>query len=329
MVQPRRRQFLTTVSAVLALAAQAQAPKPVARVGFISPLSGNPVPPTFIAFQERMRELGYVEGKNLVIEPRYAEGRQERMAGLVADLLTLKVDVLTVGSEVGVLAAQKATSTVPIVFAGVSDPVAAGIARSISRPGGNITGAIFGIGGMGFAGKWVELLKELDPAISHLAVLSNLADPQSAPLINEVSEAAGAMKVRISQFDAGDASTLGKAFDGIAASGATAMIVTNTPYFATQRAVIVQFAAQKRLRAIYFFKLFTDAGGLMSYGGSLTDSYRRAANYVDKVLKGAKPADLPVDQPTRIELVVNLKTAKALGLKIPQSLLVRADEVIE
>jgi putative ABC transport system substrate-binding protein len=326
-----RRAFIIGTLALLAapLVGEAQPTVRVYRVGFISPIAGSPEPPTLRAFRQALRELGYVEGKNIIIETRFAEGRQERLPGLVAELLRLKLDVLAVGAEVGALAAKSATTTVPIVFAGVSDPLTPGIVTSLAHPGGNITGVTFGIGGVGFGGKWVELLKEAVPGVSHVAVLSNSADPQSAPLVREIRAAAGTFKLKLEVFDAGNDTSLDRALATIGGSGADGMIVTNTPFFAANRTKLVRFAASKRLPTMYFFKLFADAGGLMSYGGSLEESYRRAAVYVDSILKGAKPGDLPVEQPTKFELVINLKTAKALGLTIPPSVLARADEVIE
>jgi putative ABC transport system substrate-binding protein len=311
------------------LSAAAQPATKVARVGFVSPLAGKPEPPTLLAFRQGLQELGYVEGRNLVIEPRFAEGRSDRFPELIGELIALNVDVLLVGSEVGAQAARKATSTLPIVFAGVSDPVAGGLVESLARPGGNITGATFGVGGVGFGAKWIELLREAVPSASDFAVLTNLADPQSKQLLGDLDVAARKLNLRLRRFDAADESGLDKAFAAIAASGAHAMILTAAPFFANSRAKIVAFAERSRLPAIYFFSLFTDAGGLMSYGGSVQESYRRAASHVDKVLKGAKPAELPITQPIEIELVVNRRAARALGIVLPQSLLLRADRVID
>jgi putative ABC transport system substrate-binding protein len=324
--------IITTLAlCILALpcAVEAQQPVRVYRVGFISPLPASPEPSTLLAFRQAMRELGYIEGRTVILETRFAEGHQDRFPDLVADLLRLKVEVLVVGSEVGVLAAKQATTTLPIVFAGVSDPVTPGIVTSFAHPGGNITGVTFGIGGVGFGGKWVELLKEAVPGLAHVAVLSNSADPQSAPLVRDIQAATRQLNMTLDVFDAGDDTNLERAFSAIGASGAQGIIVTNTPFFAANRAKLVQFAASKHLPAMYFFKLFVNVGGLMSYGGSLEESYRRAATYVDKILKGAQPADLPVEQPMKFELVINLKTAKALGLTIPPTLLFQADEVID
>jgi putative ABC transport system substrate-binding protein len=308
------------------VAAQAQQAARVYRIGFVSPISPGP---TLDAFRQRLREIGYVEGKNVIFETRFAEGRSERLPELVAEVIRLKVDVLLVGSTVGALAAKKATTTIPIVFAGLIDPVAPGIVASFARPGGNITGVTFGIGGSGFAGKWVELLKEAAPNVSHATVLSNSASPLTALLVKEIRAAARTLNVKLDVLEAGNTTELDRGFAAIGASGAQAIIVPNDPFFIANRAKLVRFAASKRLPAVYFSKLFADAGGLMAYGASLEDSYRRAAIYVDKILKGAKPADLPIEQPTTFELVINLRTARALGLTIPQSLLLRADQVIE
>ena len=326
----KRRELLLATGALLAapLTGAQQAAR-VYRIGYLS-FSSPPVStPAENAFRQGLRELGYVEGKNVIVEVRYAEGRTERVSGLVAELIGLKVDVLLAGSTPGALAAKKATATVPIVFAGVLEPVESGIVASLARPGGNITGAAVGIGGSGFAGKYLELLKEAVPDISHVAVLFNSAHPAAAPQVLEIEAAARKLKVKLGVLDAGNATDLDKAFSAIGASGAQGIVMAGNPFFDANRVKLVQFAASKRLPAVYYFKHFVEAGGLMSYGASLEESYRRAAAYVDKILKGAKPADLPVEQPTKFDLIINLKTAKALGFTIPQSLLFRADLVIE
>jgi len=333
-----RNQGQTTFSRPLSLilcigllagtpAAQAQAKVP--RVGVVSVLQKSPEPPTVHAFRQELGRLGYVEGKNVAVEVRYAEGRPERLPGLFAELIKLKVDVLVTGSVVAALAAKKATSSVPIVVAGTQDLVSPGIVTSLARPGGNITGATFAAGGRDIAGKWVELLKEAVPSASRIAVLCNTADPQTAEMLHGVHAAARVWKVGVDQFDASTDATLQQAFAGIGASGAQGLIVLPTSYFGGNRNPLIRFASEKRLPAIYFFNLFPADGGLMSYGGSVEDSYRRAATYVDKILKGAKPGDLPVDQPTKFELVVNLKAAKAIGLEMPRTFLLRADRIIE
>jgi putative ABC transport system substrate-binding protein len=312
-----------------ALDVQAQPAAKVYRVGVVSPLEATPEPPTVRAFRQALRELGYVEGKNLILEARYANGRPELFPGLVAGLIAQKVDVLVSGSNAGTLAAKNATATIPIVFAGVLDAIAAGIVVSLARPGGNITGATFGVAGSGIEGKWLEMLTETVPGISHVAVLHNSADLQSPEALREVYGAARKLKIRIGQFDANNDASLEKAFAAIGASGAQGLIVAGSAYFGGNRVKVVRLVAEKRLPAIYFFSLFPEVGGLMSYGGSSEDSYRRAASHVDRILKGAKPGDLPVDQATRFELVFNLKAAKALGIAIPRSMLLRADRVIE
>jgi putative ABC transport system substrate-binding protein len=310
------------------VAVQAQQPKPH-RIGFLSAASAKPSNPQFEAFRQGLRELGYVEGKNIVVEARFAEGRLERLPALVSELIALKLDVLLAGSPAGAAAAKKAGTTVPIVFAGVGDPVASGIVSSLARPGGNVTGVAVGAGGQAFGEKWVELLREAAPGVSQVAVLANRSNPSNTPTLKGVEAAAKALKVKLDVLDAGTATELDRALAAIGTSGAQAMIVTSDPFLADRRVTLVQFAASKRLPAIYFFKLFADAGGLMSYGASLEESYRRAAAYVDRIVKGAKPADLPVEQPTRFELVINMRTAKVLGMTIPRSLLLRADHVIE
>ncbi len=308
------------------VAAQAQPAATVYRIAFIG--SGS-LGPSLDAFRQALRELGYVEGKNIIVEARFAEGRSDRLPELIAEAIGRKVDVLLVGSTPAALAAKRATTTVPIVFASLFDPVGAGLVPSLARPGGNITGASIGVGGSGLAGKWVELLKEAVPGMSHVAALSNPANPANAASVREIEAAARTLKVRLDVLDAGNAANLDRALATIGTSGAQGIIVTNDPFFTASRDALVRFAASKRLPAVYFFKLFADAGGLMVYGASLEDSYRRAAAYVDKILKGAKPADLPIEQPTRFELIINMKTARALGLTIPQSLRARADQVIE
>lgn len=299
------------------------------RVGIVSPLPAFPEPPQVRAFRRTLGQLGYVEGRDLIVEARYAEGYPERFPELCAELVRLNVDVLVVGSTVAARVAARATSNVPIVFAGVTDALAAGLVTNLARPGGNVTGSTFGVAGTGIAGKWVELLKEAVPGLAHVGVLFNSTDPSSKDSLREVQSAARTLKVRIDPFDANNDASLEKAFAAMGASGAQGLIVTGTAYFGGNRFKIVRLAGERRLPAIYFFSLFPEAGGLMSYGGSAEDSYRRAALQADKILKGARPGDLPVDQATKFEFVINLNTAKALGISIPGSLLVRADRVIE
>jgi putative ABC transport system substrate-binding protein len=321
---------LATVTAILVLATlvDAQVPQPTGapRVGYISLAS---VRSSFDAFRRGLHELEYFEGKNVIVEARFAEGHVERIPEFVAELIRLKVDVLVVVSSATALAAKRATTTVPIVFVSVMDPIAAGLVASFAHPGGNITGVTQWAGGAGFAGKWVELLKETAPHVSRVAVLTNSANPRTARPLQEIQAAARTLKVKVDVLDAGNAATLDKALAAVDAGGVQGIVVGVDPFFAANRFKLVEFAASRRLPAVYPFKLFADAGGLITYGANTEDSQRRAATYVDKILKGAKPADLPVEQPTKIELVINLRAARALRLTIPQALLLRADHVIE
>ncbi len=301
------------------------------RIGFVTGATSiAPEPPSLRAFRAGMHELGYVEGRDFAVEARGGEGRPDLLAQHFAEMVRLKVDVLVAGSVVGALAAKKATSTIPIVFAGVLDPLAPGIVPSFAHPGGNITGTTFGVGGSEIAGKWVELLKEAAPGLSRMAVLSNSRDPQTAVLLREIQVAAHNLKVADVVYDvAAYEGSLDKVLAAIGAARVDGMIVVNSILFASNDTTLVRFAAAQKIPAIYFFNQFADKGGLMSYGGNLEDTYRRAATFVVRILKGAKPGELPIDQPTKFELVVNQKAARALGLGIPHSLLLRADRVIE
>ncbi len=307
------------------LAAEAQRAERVHRIGFVSPTSPGP---RNIAFLQGLWELGYVEGRNVDIELRFAEGRPERLPGLVDELVRMKVDVLVVGATIGARAAKRATTTIPIVFAGSSDPVAGGIVSNLARPEGNITGFSLAYGD-GFAGKWLELLKEATPGVSQFAALWSSSNAAAARFVKELQDAARRLKARLDIHHAATLPELDAALAAIGSSGARGMIVTPSPFSVTHQDKLIQFAASKQLPTMYFVEDFADAGGLMSYGPSIVDAYRRAAAYVDKILKGAKPGDLPVEQPTRFELIINLKAANALGLRIPQSILLRADRVIE
>lgn len=318
-------------AAVLLLAGSvaAEAQQAVYRVGFVSPLPPVPEPIQLRAFRQGLRELGYVQGTNLIIETRFAEGRNERLPELIAEVVRLKVDVLLVGSTPAAVAAKRATTTVPIVFAGVMDPVGSGIVATLARPGSNITGATVGVGGEDFTGKCFELLREAAPGTSHVAVLLNPAYPLSTQVRREVQAVGRALNMKFDVHEAANLKDLESVFTAIAASRARGIFVAPDPFLTDSSRRIAEFAAERRLPAIHFSRRFADAGGLMSYGASLENSYRRAATHVDKILKGAKPSDLPVEQPTRFELVINLKTAQAMGLKIPQSVLLRADHTIE
>ena len=322
------RAAATTLIAV-PLALRSQPAAAPTRIGFISSLAAVPEPSTLRAFRQGLHELGYVEGTQVVIEARFAAGSPDRYTELIAELLRLKVKLIVVGSTPAALALKQTETTIPVVFAGLNDPVASGIVVSLARPQGRFTGVTMGVGGVGFAGKWVELLKEAAPELASAAVLSNSSNVGNVPFVPEVEAAARRMKLKIEVHDVNHVAGLDRALAAIASSGAQALIVTPDPLFTPNAAKLARFAAARRLPAMYFTRLFVDAGGLMSYGGSLDDAYRRAAAYVDKILKGAAPADLPVEQPARFELVLNLKAAKALGLTISPRLLLRADEVIE
>ena len=302
-------------------AAEAQPPERGVRVGVLAPGSRDNDVQSFLA---GMRDLGYIEGRNLRLEYRRAEGKSERLSDLLVELVRLKVDVIVTGGTAAALAAKRATTTIPVVIGAMGDPVANGVVASLARPGGNITGLSLAIG-EGFAGKYLELLRAAVPKASRIAVLRAAA----ANTVQDMERAARSLDVRLQFVEVDQPGQLDRAFAAMTAQHAAALVVTPNPFNATHSDRILSLAAKHRLPAIYGLRLVVDAGGLMAYGPSLSESWRRAATYVDKILKGAKPADLPVEQPTKFELVINLKAAKALGLTIPQSLLVRADEIIE
>jgi len=327
-----RRTFLAGTGAVFLAApraSEAQEPAKVFRLGLL-----GTVPPTdpgtlriWDGFLEGLRQLGYVEGQNLVIERRFSEGRYERLPALAAELVRLKVDVIVAGGAPAPEAAQRATSTIPIVMLNHGDPVGSGLVASLARPGRNVTGLSFIAPDL--VGKQLQLLKEVVPGISRVAVLSDPTVPAQALMLREAEVAARSLKVQLQMLEARAPSDFASAFSAMTKDRAGALIVLGAVMFFIQRTRIVELAAQSRLPAMYWAKEFAEAGGLMAYGSNIREMYRRAATYVDRILKGAKPADLPVEQPTKFELVINLKTAKALGLTIPQSVLGRADEVIQ
>jgi len=274
-----------------------------------------------------LRELGYVEGKTVVIEPRHAAGRFDRLPELALELVRLKVDVLVVSGAPAAHAAKKATGTIPIVITNAADPVGTGLVASLARPGGNVTG--LSDFNAGVITKRLELLKEVVPSASRIAILLNPANPTNPRQLKLVQAAAPAVGVTLLALEAKGADDIDRAFAAIRKERAGALVVVGDPMFSTHEKQILDGAARNRLPAIYSQAQWVDAGGLMCYGTNFPDLFHRAATYVDKILKGAKPADLPVEQPTRFELVINLKTAKAFGLTIPPSLLLRADRVSE
>ncbi|HKF74137.1 MAG TPA: ABC transporter substrate-binding protein [Stellaceae bacterium] len=324
----RRRDFVTLFCSAAAwpLAAAAQTSPKIPRVGFIGGARPTETAHVFEAFRQGLRELGYVEGQTIMLEVRWAEGRLERIPELVAELVRLKVDVLVAANSSVSLAAKNATRTIPIViFAG--DPVGLGLVVSLARPGGNLTGLSYFNAQLN--GKRVELIKELVPGLARLAVLRNPMVAIHAIFWQETEVAARKLGVVLQSLEVRGPEDFEAAFATAARDNAQALLPLDDPLTLGYGSRIVALAASSRLPAIYGFREFPDAGGLMSYGPSFVTLFRRAATFVDKILKGAKPADLPVEQPTKFELIINLKTARALGLTIPQSLLASADEVIE
>ena len=326
-----RRVFIGALAgALLAIpyAAVAQATGKIWRVGFLE--AGAPTAnPQFIdAFKRGLTALGYVEGQNVVIIDRWADGQIDRFPALLSEIVQLKPDVIVVGSTAGALAAKAAVSAIPVVFVGVQDPLGAGLVGSLARPQGNLTG--FSLAEEdGLLGKRLEILREMVPAIDRLALIWNPASPTGAPRLKEARSATAKFGMTLEPFEVRDAKELDAVFAVIAKERIGALMVIADPLTVRNRQRIVALAASKRVPAMYSFLEFAQAGGLVAYGPSVPELFRRAATYVDKLLKGAKPADLPVEQPTKFELLINLKTAKALGLTIPQSLLLRADEVIQ
>jgi ABC-type uncharacterized transport system substrate-binding protein len=326
----KRRRFIAVVAGGLLaapLAAQAQQAGKVARIGRLSPLSAETDAPNLAAFRKGLRELGWIEGQHFTIEARFAEGKPERLAGLAADLVRQRVDVILTGSNAGALAAKRATGTIPIVMVTTGDPVGAGIVASLGRPGGNVTGVT--ALGQALNVKRLELIKEAVPGVTRVVALINPASPYTAPFLKEREGAARALGLEVRVLEAPDPGSFEKVFAAMASERAGALMVQTDALFITHRRRIVELVARNRVPAVYGEREFVDAGGLLFYGASFADMYRDAAGYADKILKGAKPADLPVEQPTKLELVINLKSAKALGLTIPPSLLQRADQVIE
>jgi putative tryptophan/tyrosine transport system substrate-binding protein len=329
-----RRKFIALVGGAVAwpmgVRAQQQ-PGMVHRIGYLSTGSANPRlanPRLLEAFRQGLRELGWVEGQNILVEYRFAEGQSDRLPGLADELVRLKVDVIAASPTPAALAAKNATETIPIVGISFDNPVEHGLVASLARPGGNITGLSYSVGPEIF-GKDLELLRELIPEIRHVAVLSNSAGPNHALMISNVQTAARSLGVELLLLEARGPDEFDGAFAAIAKERVGALFVFGDPMFGVHRARLADLAAQNRLPTMYTNRPHVEAGGLLCYGPSFSDLWRRAASYVDKILKGAKPADLPVEQPTKFELVINLKTAKVLGLAIPPSLLARADEVIE
>ncbi len=324
-----RRAFLAGSAALLAapLAAEAQPTAKVYRIGLL--VTGTPadVGPRLETFLQGLRDLGYVEGRNIAIESRWGEGRAERFSDLAVGLVGLKVEMIVATSTLAALAARDATSTIPIVFVTAADPVGSGLVTSIARPGGKVTGVSLLAPEM--VARQMQLLKEAVPKVSHVAVLANPTLKYNLSLVKEAESAARSLGMRAHVLEVPGPDALDSVLSAVTKQRPGALFVLFDPVMFGNRARIAEFASKNRLPSMYPHREYAESGGLMAYGVDLRDNYRRAASYVDKILKGAKPGDLPVEQPTKFELVINLKTAKALGLTIPPLLLARADQVIE
>jgi len=325
----RRRLIIVVFASLLGvpLASLGQQPAKVARVGFLEASTPSAIAARVEAFRQGLRDLGYVEGKNVVIEYRYAEGNFDRLPALAAELVRLNVNVIVTGGPTAIPAAKAATTAIPIVMAFDTDPVGSGFAASLAKPGGNITG--LSTLAPELSAKQIELLKEIVPKLARVAVLGTASRPGSAHALREVENAAKALKVQVQFQDVVDPKGIDAAFLAARKGGADAVLVLGSPLFNANRTELTELASKSRYPVIYDRAEFVEAGGLMTYSVSLADLARRAATYVDKILKGAKPGDLPIEQPTKFDLVVNLKTAKALGIKIPNSVLAQATKVIE
>jgi putative ABC transport system substrate-binding protein len=319
------RLTLGVLLLALSFPAAAQQPAKIPRIGILNPTSSSFFLPRVEAFRQRLRELGYVEGKNILIEYRYAEGKFERLTDLAAELVQLKVDVIVTAGP-GVLAAKKASTTIPIVFGAASDPVGAGIVSSLARPGGNITG-LSNIA-QDLDGKRLELLKEAFPKVARVASLGQSVRRGNLYL-TEMAAAAKALGVKLLPLEVRSLDDFESAFAQAKREGAHALITNSGPLINTQQRQVLDFAAKNRLPAMYHSPEFVEAGGLMSYAPNYADLFRRAADLVDKILKGTKPADMPVEQPTKFEFLVNMNAAKQIGLTIPSDVLARADRVIK
>ncbi len=325
------KKILVSILAVVILAfvhlAEAQQTKKVFRIGILS--SGSPSSSKEVVepLQQGLRDLGYIDGQNITIEHRYADGMAERLPNLAAELVQLKVEIIVVSGSPSTQAAKNATKTIPIVMTNANDPVGIGLVASLAHPGGNVTG--LSNVGSDLGGKQLELLKEASPKVSRVAVLSDSAIPGNALWLGEMKVAAETLRITLQPVDVHRPDDFERAFSAIKKAHASALSALRNNVNNNYRARIVDFAAKSRLPAMYPDREYVEVGGLMSYGPNFTDLFRRAATYVDKILKGAKPADLPVEQPTKFEFIINLKAAKQIGLAIPPNVLARADRVIK
>ena len=326
----RRREFITLLggAAVWPLAARAQQMGKVPRIGYLGSSSPSLEPHFVEAFRQKLRELGHIEGENIAIEYRWAEGQDRRLPELATELVRLQPNVIVTTGTPGALAAMQATKTIPIVMASSGDPVGAGLVASLARPGGHVTG--FTIVGPQIEGKRLELLKEAVPELSRVAVLWNPSNPALVSYFDTIENAGRTLRISLDPVaEVRRADELDNAFFAIASARPRALLVVADRFLLAHRKRIVEFAVAKRLPGMFPYREYVEAGGLMSYAPSNIELFRGAATYVDKILKGAKPGDLPVQEPTKLELIVNLKTSKAIGLTVPESFLLRADELIE
>jgi putative tryptophan/tyrosine transport system substrate-binding protein len=328
----RRREVLALIAGAGAwpLTARAQQTTKVARVGHLA--AHSPDAPfarrNLDAFRQGLQDLGYIEGQNIAIEYRSAESKYDRLPGLAAELVQLQVDIIVAGPTAVAIAAKNATETIPIVASNVGDPVRLGLVASLARPGGNVTGLAYSVG-LETIVKGLELFKDAVPDLHRVAVLSNPANPSQALAVGDLEIAARTLGMQLQQLEARGPDEFDNAFAAMAKEGVAALFVSAEGVFARYAARLADLALKNRLPSMYGLRENVEAGGLMSYGPDIADQSRRAAAFVDKILRGAKPADLPMQQPTKFELVINVRTARALGLEIPQSLLAAADEVIE
>ena len=325
-----RRTFVSTVAGALlvrAFPANAQPAKKVPRIGVFHPGTPASAPQSVEAFRQGLREHGYEEGKNIVVEHRYTESRLERVVEIAAEFVRLKVDVIVTSLDVATAAVKQQTQTIPIVMAASIDPVATGFVSSLARPGGNVTG--LSTMAPELAVKRLELLREVVPGLSRVAFIWNTNVPGNLLEYKQAGDAAQSMRLQLQSAEVSSVDDFERAFSALKTGGAEALIVAGSGLTSTNAGQIANLAMKHRLPSMVSSRDRVDAGGLMAYGPNLAELWRHAATYVDKILKGAKPGDLPIEQPTKFELVINLKTAKALGLAIPQSLLLRADEVIQ
>jgi putative tryptophan/tyrosine transport system substrate-binding protein len=325
----RRREFITLLGGTAAawpLAARAQLVGKLPTIGFLGPLSQSAMSPWTAAFVQRLRELGWIEGRTVAIEYRWGEGRDERFVEIAAEFVRLKVDVIVTGGTAAVIAAKQATSVIPIVFGTAGDPVGTGLVASLARPGGNVTG--LSNQSADLPGKRVDLLRQVVPGLRRLAIMANISSPIGVLEMNEVQAAARTLGLDVVASEIRRAEDIAPAIDALKGR-ADALYVVTEALVNTNRIRLNTLALGARLPTLHGVRDYVEAGGLMSYGPNFPDLFRRAGEYVDKILRGAKPGGIPVEQPTKFDLAINLTTAKALGLKIPESFLLRADEVIE